>query len=65
MNKVITINLNGRAYQLEERGYELLREYLEKADAKLHDNPDKDELMSDFEQAIADNVTPAFRPAKM
>lgn len=54
MNKVISINLNGRAYQLEEKGYELLREYLEKAEAKLHDNPDKDELMADFEQAIAD-----------
>jgi len=54
MNKVITINLNGRGYQLEEKGYDLLREYLEKAEAKLHDNPDKDELMADFEQAIAD-----------
>ena len=54
MNKVITINLNGRAYQLEESGYEALRAYLDQAAAKLADNPDKDEIMADFEQAIAD-----------
>ncbi len=64
MNKVITINLNGRAYQLEEKGYELLREYLDKAAAKLHDNPDKDELMSDFEQAIADKCDARLSPRK-
>lgn len=54
MNKVTTINLNGRAYQLEERGFEILRKYLDTAGAKLADNPDKDEIMADFEQAIAD-----------
>lgn len=54
MNKVITINLNGRAYQLEEQGYEALRRYLDEARAKLGENPDKDEIMADFEQAIAD-----------
>ncbi len=54
MNKVITINLNGRAYQLEESGYAVLRQYLEQAAAKLGENPDKDEIMADLEQAIAD-----------
>src|ERR1700722_11581278 len=54
MNKVTTINLNGRAYQLEERGFDALRKYLETAAAKLNGNPDKDEIMADFEQAIAD-----------
>ncbi|HVM77073.1 MAG TPA: PspC domain-containing protein [Candidatus Paceibacterota bacterium] len=54
MNKVITINLNGRAYQLEEAGYDDLRRYLDQAAAKLDGNPDKDEIMADFEQAIAD-----------
>ena len=34
MNKVITINLNGVAYQLEEAGYEALRVYLGKDAAK-------------------------------
>ena len=54
MNKVTTINLNGRAYQVEEAGYELLRSYLDRAAAKLEGNPDKDEVMADFEQAIAE-----------
>jgi phage shock protein PspC (stress-responsive transcriptional regulator) len=54
MNKVLTISLNSIAYQLEEAGYEALHQYLQKAKAKLHDNPDKDEIMADLEQAIAD-----------
>jgi phage shock protein PspC (stress-responsive transcriptional regulator) len=54
MNKVTIINLNGKAYQLEEAGYDALRKYLEEAAAKLNDNPDKDEIMADFEQAIAE-----------
>jgi len=40
MNKVITVNLNGNAYQVEESGYNALDEYLADAEAKLKDNPD-------------------------
>src|SRR6478752_1505909 len=54
MNKVITINLNGVAYQLEEGGYDALRAYLENAARRLEGNPDKDEIVTDIEQAIAD-----------
>jgi phage shock protein PspC (stress-responsive transcriptional regulator) len=54
MNKVITLNLNGNAYQLEESGYEALRAYLETAARRLEGNPDKDEIIADIEQAIAD-----------
>ena len=54
MNTVITINLNGRAYQIEEPGYRALRKYLDEAEARLAGNPDKGEIMADFEQAIAD-----------
>ena len=35
MQKVIAINLNGNAYQLDERGYEALRAYLEQAEHEL------------------------------
>ncbi len=41
MQKVITINLNGNAYQLDETGYDALRAYLDHADAQLGANPDK------------------------
>lgn len=54
MNKVITINLGGNAYQLEEGGYDALRAYLETAAARLGGNPDRDEILSDIERAIAD-----------
>ena len=54
MNKVITINLNGVAYQLEEGGYDALRAYLDHAARRLEGNPDKDEIITDIEQAIAD-----------
>jgi phage shock protein PspC (stress-responsive transcriptional regulator) len=54
MNKVITINLGGNAYQLEEDGYNALRTYLETAAARLQGNPDREEILLDIERAIAD-----------
>jgi phage shock protein PspC (stress-responsive transcriptional regulator) len=54
MNKVITINLGGNAYPLEEGGYDALRAYLETAAAQLHGNPDRDEILSDIEGAIGE-----------
>jgi phage shock protein PspC (stress-responsive transcriptional regulator) len=54
MNKVITINLNGNAHQLEEEGYEALRAYLDGAARRLEGNPDRDEIIADIEQSIAD-----------
>jgi len=57
MQKVITINLNGNAYQLEETGYDGIAKYLEASRSQLGQNPDVDEIMSDLEQAIADKCT--------
>jgi phage shock protein PspC (stress-responsive transcriptional regulator) len=54
MQKVITVNLNGAAYQLEESAYGALVAYLDRASATLADNPDRAEIMADLEQAIAD-----------
>lgn len=54
MNKVTTINLSGNAYQLEEAGYDLLKKYLDQARKNLADDPDKDEIVADFERAIAE-----------
>src|SRR5262249_42716164 len=53
MQKVITINLNGNAYQLDERGYDAMRAYLEQAERQLAGNPDQAEILADLEQAIA------------
>src|SRR5580698_10292406 len=54
MNKVIIINLGGIAYQLEEAGYDALRAYLETATVRLQGNPDREEILSDIERAIAE-----------
>jgi phage shock protein PspC (stress-responsive transcriptional regulator) len=54
MNKVIAIHLHGTAFQLEEGGYEKLRNYLDNAARQLDGNPDKAEILADIEQAIAD-----------
>jgi phage shock protein PspC (stress-responsive transcriptional regulator) len=64
MQKVVGINLNGRAYHVEEAGYEALRAYLEGAGARLADNPDRAEIVGDLEQAIADKCDRVLGPHK-
>lgn len=64
MQKVISINLNGHAYQVEEGGYEALRAYLERASSDLAANPDRAEIMADLEQAIADRCAACLGPHK-
>jgi phage shock protein PspC (stress-responsive transcriptional regulator) len=64
MQKVVGINLNGNAYQLEEPGYEALRVYLERAENRLRTNPDRAEIMADLEQAIAEKCGRYLGPNK-
>src|SRR3954465_5044788 len=54
MQKVVTISLNGIAYQLEEPGFLQLQSYLERAEARLKDSPDRAEIMADLEQAVGE-----------
>lgn len=54
MRRVITASLNGNAYQLEEDAHALLEAYLAHAADGLRGNPDRDEILADVEQAIAD-----------
>ena len=64
MRKVTTINLNHNAYQIDEDGYEALRQYLENSERALAGNPDQAEIMADLEQAIADKIHLALGPYK-
>src|SRR5687767_4482219 len=64
MQKVVSISLNGIAYQLEEPGYNQLRVYLERAEARLKDSPDRIEVMNDLEQAIGEKCARALGPHK-
>ncbi|HVS58393.1 MAG TPA: PspC domain-containing protein [Candidatus Saccharimonadales bacterium] len=54
MNKVTAINLGGKPYQLEDKAYEALQAYLKQAEANLAGDPDKEEVMNDFERAVAE-----------
>jgi phage shock protein PspC (stress-responsive transcriptional regulator) len=64
MQKVITINLNGNAYQLDESGYDELRRYLTHAEAQLAGNPDASEILRDLEQSIAEKCQRLLGPGK-
>lgn len=54
MEPVLSINLDGIAYQVEHGGYTALRAYLDRAATQLAGNPDAAEILADLEQAIAD-----------
>src|SRR5690242_1982575 len=64
MQKVVNISLNGIAFQLEEPGYNELRAYLERAEARLADSPDCAEVMADLEQAIGEKCRATLGPHK-
>ena len=64
MQKVITINLNGNSFQLDEHGYEALRAYLEHAEAQLGGNPDASEILRDLEQSVAEKCQRLLGPGK-
>jgi phage shock protein PspC (stress-responsive transcriptional regulator) len=64
MKKVVSISLNGIAFQLEETGYEDLRVYLERAEARLQGSPDRAEVMADLEQAIGEKCSRVLGPHK-
>ena len=54
MKRVTLINLAGRALYVEDDGVEAIDRWMEAARATLEGDPDRDELLVDFEQAIAD-----------
>jgi phage shock protein PspC (stress-responsive transcriptional regulator) len=64
MNKVVTVNLNGNPFVLEEPAYEALRAYLDDAAARLQGDPDRAEIVADLEQAIADKCRQRLGPHK-
>ena len=64
MQKVISINLNGHAYQVDEPGYHALVESLAGAERALAGNPDRTEIVADLEQAIANRCRQVLGPHK-
>lgn len=64
MQKVVHASLHGNAFALEETGYEALQAYLARAATQLAADPDRDEILGDLEQAIADKCARHLGPHK-
>ena len=64
MHKVITVSLNGNAFQLEDDAYGVLATYLDQSALALAANPDRTEIMADLEQAVADKCAAFLSPHK-
>lgn len=54
MQRVIHASLNRNPYPIEEDAYARLETYLADSAAALGDDPDRDEILLDLEQAVAD-----------
>lgn len=64
MQKVVHASLHGNAFTIEEEGYEALRAYLARAAGQLSADPDREEILGDLEQAIADKCARFLAPHK-
>lgn len=56
MRTVNSISLNGNVWQIEAEGCQALAAYLKSAETRLTADPDRDEILADLEQAIADKL---------
>jgi hypothetical protein len=56
MRRVITVNLGGSAYALDEDAYERLRAYVAHTEARLGPNPDRTEIIADLERSVAEHI---------
>jgi phage shock protein PspC (stress-responsive transcriptional regulator) len=58
MDKTIQITLAGHAgpYRLEEDAYDRLSDFLERAALRLHDDPDRAEVLGDLERSVGDRL---------
>ena len=61
MKRVTIVNLAGRALHVEDEGVEAIDGWMDSARGTLAADPDRDELLSDFEEAIADRFA-AYAP---
>jgi phage shock protein PspC (stress-responsive transcriptional regulator) len=58
MDKTIQITLAGHAepYRLDEEAYDRLSDFLERAALRLHDDPDRAEVLGDLERSVGDRL---------
>src|SRR5438046_6761267 len=64
MQRVVSINLNGNAYQVEENGYTALFAYIDAIEASVKDSPDRAERVAEIERLLADRCQACLSPHK-
>ena len=64
MQRVVSINLNGTVYQLEEHGYNALFAYLDATETQLKDSPNRAQALADVERAVAEKCQACLGPHK-
>lgn len=58
MDKTIVIGLGGRPdrFRLDQDAYDRLERYLDRAASRLHDDPDRAEVLGDLERSLGDKL---------
>lgn len=57
MNRILSINISGTVFQIEEDAYDMLRTYMEKLKFHFRDNDGSQEIVDDIESRIAEMFT--------
>jgi phage shock protein PspC (stress-responsive transcriptional regulator) len=58
MKRVVTVELNGMSFNLDEDAYDLVHAYLRRAEAQLASDPGRAEVIADLERSIAEKCQP-------
>ena len=56
MKRMTTVELGGTTVQVDEDAFVALRHYLERAEARLANNPDRAEIIADLERSIGEKL---------
>src|ERR1043166_5373739 len=64
MQRVVSINLNGNAYQVEENGYNALFAYTDAVETAVKDSADRAERVAEIERLIAEKCQACPSPHK-
>jgi phage shock protein PspC (stress-responsive transcriptional regulator) len=56
MKKMTTVELGGMPLQVDEGAFAALRHYLDRAEARLANNPDRAEIIADLERSIGEKL---------
>lgn len=56
MKKTVQVSIGRKPFTIDDDAYEIIQGYLERAKSRLHTDPDKDEILTDLEMAMAGHL---------